>query len=223
MPVQLVNQDPRYGKAHLIEPAPLGYLHLAADVEAVHRPGPVLRRSRAKQQLFGALKWQARQLARMEAVETVTVYDALAFVPASGDATSRSALRPAWFDVVILVETVSPDAASEVRASSGYQELADMLTEGAHRVHQIAARNVRRVGDVDKSRPGLFVFNYLAGDDPDLAVELWEYLSGWYAAETGLDSATLLAPLEGEQSDYVLINHARWDGSLPMFIARQLP
>ncbi len=223
MPVQLVNQDPRYGKAHLIEPAPLGYLHLAADVEAAHWPGPVLRRSRDKQQLFGALKWQARQLAQMEAVETVTVYDALAFVPSVGDATSRSALRPAWFDVVILVETVSPEAASEVRATPGYQELAGSLTERARRVHQIAARNVRRVGDVDKTKPGPLVFNYLAGDDPDLAVELWEYLSGWFAAETGLDSATLLAPLEGEQSDYVLINYARLDDSLPMFAARQLP
>ena len=224
MPVQLVNQDPRYGKVHLVEPAPLGYLHLAADVEAAHRPGPVLRRSRDKQQLFGALKWQARQLAQLDAVETVTVYDALGFSPPGGDAKGQAArLQPAWFDVVILVETVSPGAASEVRAAPGYQELASTLTERARRVHQIAARNVRRVGDVDKSRPGLFVFNYFVGDDPVLAAELWEYLSGWYEAETGLNSATLLAPLEGEQSDYVLINHARWDGSLPAFMARQLP
>jgi hypothetical protein len=224
MPVQLVNQSPRYGKVHLIEPAPLGYLHLAADVEAAHRPGPVLRRSRDKQQLFGVLKWQARQLAQLEAVETVTVYDALGFTPPGGDVKGQAArLQPAWFDVVILVETVSPDAASEVRAAPGYQELASTLTERARRVHQIAARNVRRVGDVDKSRPGLFVFNYFVGDDPGLAAELWEYLSGWYEAETGLNSATLLAPLEGEQSDYVLINHARWDGSLPAFMARQLP
>jgi hypothetical protein len=223
MSVQLVNEDPRYDKARLLEPAPLGYLHLAADVAAPHRPGPVLRRGREKQQLFGALKWQARQLAQMEAVESVTVYDAIMFSPQGGDATARSALRPAWFDVVVLVETVSPGAASEVRAAPGYQDLVSTLTEGARRVHQVAARNVRRVGDVDKSRPGLFVFNYLAGNDLGLAVELWEYLSGWYEAETGLNSATLLAPLEGEQSDYVLINHARWDGSLPMFAARQLP
>lgn len=223
MPVQLVNPDPRYGKAHVIEPAPLGYLHLAADVEAAHRPGPVLRRSRDKQQLFGVLKWQARQLAGLAAVETVTVYDALAFSPAGGDPAVRSALRPAWFDVVILVETVSPEAVTEVRAAPEYQALTGALSERARQVYQVAARNVRRVGDVDKSRPGLFVFNYLVGDDPALAVELWEYLSGWYQAETGLDSATLLAPLEGERSDYVLINHARWDGSLPSFMARQLP
>src|SRR5262249_44816305 len=97
------------------------------------------------------------------------------------------------------------------------------LTERARQVHQIAARNGRRVGDVDKSRRGLFVFNYFAGDDPGLAAELWEYLSGWYAAETGRNSATLLWPPRDEQSHNGLINHARWDGSLAAFMARQLP
>jgi hypothetical protein len=56
MPVELVNKDPRYSKVHLIDPAPLGYLHLAAEVQAAHRPGPVLRRRRDKQQLLGVLK-----------------------------------------------------------------------------------------------------------------------------------------------------------------------
>jgi hypothetical protein len=224
MPVAIVNPNPRYGKVHLVEPTPLGYLHLAADVEAAHWPGPVLRRSRNKQQLFGVLKWQARQLAQLDTVERVTVYDALVFTPPGGDVAGRSALlRPPWFDVVILVETVSPDAASEVRAAPAYQALAGTLTDQARRVHQIAARNVRRVGDVDKARPGLFLFNYFVGDDRDLAVELWEYLAGWYEVETGLDNSTLLEPLGGEQSDYVIINHARWDGSLPLFMARQLP
>ena len=52
---------------------------------------------------------------------------------------------------------------------------------------------------------------------------MWDYLAGWYEAETGLDNSTLLEPLEGEQSDYVLINHARRDGNLLLFMARQLP
>jgi len=222
MPLELVNPDPRYTKVHLIEPAPLGYLHLAADVQAAHRPGPVLRRSRDKQQLLGVLKWHARQLAQLGTVESATVYDAIAFTPPAGDIKNRP-IRPAWFDVVVLVETASPGAAGEVRAASAYQALADALTEKARRMHQIAARNVRRVGDVDKSRPGLFLFNYFAGDDFDLAVELWDYLAGWYETETGLDNSTLLGPLEGEESDYVMINHARWDHSLPLFMARQLP
>lgn len=224
MPVQLVNPDPRYGKVHLIEPAPLGYLHLAGDVQAAHRPGPVLRRSRDKQQLLGALKWQAGQLAQLDAVERVTVYDAQVFTAPGGDVNDPSVrVRPAWFDVVVLAETVSPEATGEVRAAPAYQALAGTLSERARRVHQIAARNVRRVGDVDQTRPGLFLFNYFCGEDPDTAAELWDYLAGWYEVETGLDNSTLLAPLEGERSDYVMINHARWEGSLPVFMARQLP
>jgi hypothetical protein len=125
--------------------------------------------------------------------------------------------------VAVLAETSSPEAAREVRAAPAWQALAAALTERARRVHQVAARNVRRVGDVDKTCPGLFLFNYFAGDDPALAVEVWDYLAGWYEAETGLDNSTLLEPLEGEQSDYVLINHARWDGNLLLFMARQLP
>jgi hypothetical protein len=85
----------------------------------------------------------------------------------------------------------------------------------------IAARNLKRVGDVDKTRPGTFLFNYFVGDDPAVVVRLWDYLAGWYQAETGMDNSTLLAPLEGEKSDYVVINHARWDGSLLAFAARQ--
>jgi hypothetical protein len=222
MPVELVNPNPRYGKVHLIEPTSLGYVHLAAEVQAAHRPGPVLRRSRDKHQLLGVLKWQARQLTELDAVERVTVYDAVAFAPPGGEVKDRAATA-AWFDVAVLAELNSREAVGEVRAAPAYRALAGALTEQARRVHQIAAQNVRRVGDVDKTRPGLFLFNYFAGDDPGLAVELWEYLAGWYEAETGLDNSTLLAPLEGEQSDYVLINHARWDGSLPLFMARQLP
>ena len=47
-------------------------------------------------------------------------------------------------------------------------------------MYQVAARNVRRVGDVDKTRPGLFLFNYFAGDDPALAVEVCDYPASWY-------------------------------------------
>jgi hypothetical protein len=224
MPLALAHPDPRYGKVRLIEPASLGYLHLAADVQASHRTGPVLRRSRDKQQVLGVLKWQARQLGQLDAVERATVFDALAFAPSGGYVKGRSAPLPAaWFDVVVLVETVSPEAASEVRAAAQYQALAGTLTEQARRVHQVAASNVRRVGDVDKTRPGLFLFNYFVDEDPALALELWDYLAGWYEAETGLENSTLLAPLAGEPSDFVLINHARWDQSLPVFMARQLP
>ncbi len=47
-----------------------------------------------------------------------------------------------------------------------------------------------------------------------MTLALWDYLAGWYAVETGMDNSTLLLPLEGEQSDYTIINHALWNGLL---------
>jgi hypothetical protein len=50
----------------------------------------------------------ARQAAgQLDTVERATVYDAIAFTPPAGDTKNR-AIRPAWFDVVVLVETASP-------------------------------------------------------------------------------------------------------------------
>lgn len=60
----------------------------------------------------------------------------------------------------------------------------------------------------------MFLFNYFVGEDPQVTLALWDYLAGWYAVETGMDNSTLLLPLEGEWSDYIIINHARWDGLL---------
>jgi len=73
---------------------------------------------------------------------------------------------------------------------------------------------VKRVGDVEKRRKGIFLFNYFVGEDLQVTLALWDYLAGWYAVETGMDNSTLLLPLEGEQSDYTIINHARWNGLL---------
>jgi hypothetical protein len=55
MELHLVNPDPRYSKVRLIEPAPVGYLHVAAEVRAPMPPGPVLF-SRERSQLVGALQ-----------------------------------------------------------------------------------------------------------------------------------------------------------------------
>jgi hypothetical protein len=98
----------------------------------------------------------------------------------------------------------------------------DALRSKATKMHVIAARNVKRIGDVDRTKKGLFLFNYFVGDDPQVTLELWDYLADWYEVETGLDNSVLLVPLEGEQSDYRIINYAHWDEGLPRFLWRQL-
>jgi hypothetical protein len=120
----------------------------------------------------------------------------------------------------LLIETTSPEVTGEVQTVEPYKLLVAAVQDAASDVHMMAARCVRRVGDVDKTRQGLFLFNYFAADDPAVALQLWDYLAGWYAVETGLRNSTVLEPLG--QADYVFVNHVRWDDSLPRFLLYQL-
>ena len=176
MELHLVSPDARYSKVRLIEPAPLGYLHVAAEVRTPKRPGPVLL-SRERSQLVGALKVLGRQLEQVPGVQKVTVYEAIAFGLPSAYVRQRATLiQPARFDVVVLAETDSPDVTRNVRGSTEYQALVDHLIAGSQRVHAIAARNIKRVGDVDKSRLGTFLFNYFVGEDPQV---VWSFGTTW--------------------------------------------
>jgi hypothetical protein len=227
MELKIVNPDPRYATVKLLEPATLGYIHVAAEVRPrrllLLRSLQRLPAGREKSALLGRLTELARQLEQQDAVEKVTILDALAIAPARSAYLKErgDAIRVPRFDVVVLIETRSPAAIREVQGTGPYEALLDALRSQARRLHVMAARNARRVGDVDKTRQGLFLFNYFVADDARVLLQLWDYLAGWYAVETGLDNSTLLVPLEGERSDYLAINHARWDESLPRFLWRQ--
>jgi hypothetical protein len=219
--LHIINPDPRYGRVTLIEPTTLGYILLAAEIQP--RPVPFVPNSRNKTALLARLKEIAQQLEQRDLVEKITVFDAIAFAPTSTYVRERvDASHIARFDVVVLIETRSPSATHDVQAMPAYQALVDTLSSKAKRVHIVAARNAKRIGDVDKTRKGTFLFNFLVGDDPNVVLNLWDYLAGWYARETGLDNSTVLVPLEGERSDYVAINNARWDGSLLDVLRQQI-
>jgi hypothetical protein len=218
MELKIVNADPRYSKVKLIEPTTLGYIHVAAEVAP--RRLPFLPNGREKSELLSRLKELAHQLERLDAVERVTVFDAIAFAPPSAYIKERG--DAVHFDIVVLIETAEPSTARDVQTTPDYQALLDALRSKATKMHVIAARNAKRIGDVDRTRKGLFLFNYFVGDDPQVTLELWDYLADWYEVETGLDNSVLLVPLEGEQSDYHIINYAHWDESLPRFLWQQL-
>ena len=214
----IVNPNPKYARVRLIDPPPTGYLLLGAVVEPALRRTPFPRRSPQKAALLTALKAQAASLERLEAVTKVTVYRAALLPPPNPDAR-RMAARPANYDVVVLVETVTVDAVSDAEASPEYRKLHDTITSAAREHYLMPARCLRRVGDVDKTRPGLFLFNFFVAEDPAVALDLWDRLAAWYAVETGLDNSTLLGPTG--PADYVFVNHARWDTSLPRFALGQ--
>jgi hypothetical protein len=218
MELTIVNPQPKYPRVGLIEPPPTGYLLLAAVVEPTLGRTPFPRRSPRKAALLSGLKAQAASLERLEAVTKATVYRGALIPPVNPDAR-RMAARPARYDVVVLVETTTVDVIGDVEASPEYRKLHDTITAAARDQYLMLARCLRRVGDVDKTRPGLFLFNFFVAEDPAVALDLWEHLAAWYAVETGLDNSTLLGPVG--PADYVFVNHARWDMSLPRFAATQ--
>jgi hypothetical protein len=226
MELKIVNPDPRYSRAALIEPSTSSYIHVAAEVSPRSGAGPIVTGRRDRAELLGRLRNLAGRLDRLGAVEKATVFDAVAIPPTPrfGSYLQERAgsIRPARFDVVVLVETESPAAAREVQESAAYLDLVGALAAETRSTHVTLARNAKRVGEVDASRDGLFLFNYFVSDDAGVMLELWDYLAGWYQEETGLDNSVLLVPLEDQKSSYVAINHARWDVGLPRFLFRQL-
>jgi hypothetical protein len=218
MELTIVNPHPKYPRVGLIEPPPTGYLLLAAVVEPTIGRTPLPRGGSRKAALLAELKALAASLERLEAVTRATVYRAILIPPPGSDAR-RMAARPARYDVVTLIETTTVEAAGDVAAGPEFRKLHDAITAAAREEYLMPARCLRLVGDVDKSRPGLFLFNFFVAEDPGVALDLWDHLAAWYAVETGLDNSTLLGPTG--PGDYVFVNHARWDLSLPGFAARQ--
>jgi hypothetical protein len=220
----IVRPDPRYSRARLIEPTTLGYVHLSARVNP--RPMPFLPAPPERRRLLDRVEPLVRPLERLVQVERVSVFDGALIAPVermSGYLRQRAAsIHPARFDVVVLIETTSPDTARALRDAPEYQALLDTLRGGSSDLHVMLARNLKRLGDVPRTRRGVYLFNYFVADDPEVALELWDYLAGWYQVETGLDNSLLMAPLEGEPSDYVFVNHAHWDANLPTLFVRQM-
>ncbi|MGA5817819.1 hypothetical protein ACPC54_08175 [Kitasatospora sp. NPDC094028] len=220
MKFELLHPNPKYPRARLAEPPPYGYLHLAAAVAPPSGP-PFVRTDAVRSALLDRLKPLAVALQSEPAVRRATVYRALLAPPPGGYARQERFHR-ARFDVAVLVETDTPEDLGPVTGGEPYQALASALTAAASDTHVLRARCSRALMDVDKSRPGLFLFNHFVAEDRDIALELWEHLAGWYVRETGLRESTLLEPLDGADSDYVFVNHARWDTTPMRLLLRQV-
>ncbi|WP_327581029.1 hypothetical protein OHA25_34185 [Nonomuraea sp. NBC_00507] len=189
-------------KARVLPPTGDGFLMLAGEVGSWRGPfasPPV--------QLAAHLKALA---AGSEAREG-NVFRAVLRPPGEGDELlAARGIRPARFDVVVLIRTASVEAALELRESAAYKELAQTLRAVARRTHEIVASNAGRLGDVDHSQDHCFLFNYFYADDRETLLKVWQYTAGWFQAKTALPNSALMQPLEGEPADYGLVNHASW-------------
>ena len=187
--MRTTNPNLEFPKATFKEPTPYGYIYAGMIVDPSGR-APLVRGSSKRNDALARSKTVARRLEELDEVIKATVYRAVLIPPIEG--------MPR-FDVIVLVQTTSPETISEVQTSEPYERLdADFV---------MAARNTRRIGDTEVPLSGSFLFNHFTAEDPEGAVEVWESFTGWYTAKIGVDNSTLLQPI-GE-APYAFINYVR--------------
>lgn len=194
----------------LQEPNGAGYLLLAATVDG---GPPVMSNSRRKRALLDEIGADVRALRQSPNVTEADLFDAVLVAPGMGKELLRrraATVTPARFDVVVLIRTTEPRTAVALRSDPGYRHLVARLSATATRTYEIAARNVRRIADVDHGRPSVFLFNFFYADDAERLVPVWHYTARWFVDNTALPDSTVLEPLSGEPADYGIANHASW-------------
>jgi hypothetical protein len=162
--------------------------------------------------LLADLKGAAGELGARPGIVDATVFKAILVPPGRGAyLRQRPDIHIARFDVVVLIETATGEDAERIRADAVWKKMEAAARGNARYVTVFSAGNIRRIGEVDHDRDGVFLFNFFAADNRDQNLAVWEYTAGWFQDQTGLDNSTVLLPAAGEASDYTIINHCRWD------------
>lgn len=217
--MRIVNQQLQYPRAPLINPNLTGYVHIAIEID--HSPLPFyFWSSAAKKRVLQRAKRFAQSLANHADVNTANVFRAVVCPPLRQPFLERvrDRFHVARFDLAVLIETRDLAAAQRLRESDELRDFLEFVRVHARYQHTVVAANARRIAEVDKSRPGVFLFNYFYSERPEDLLAVWEYTAGWFIQETHLDNSTLMMPPSGEASEYQVINHCRWDS-----LARLLP
>jgi hypothetical protein len=143
------------------------------------------------------------------------VFQAAVFTPQSDYVKEHPEVKKATYNVVVLAQTTLPEAIPEVHASDEYRALVGALEQKAKTMNIMPARNIKHVGAVDRTKQGLFAFNYFVGDDAQTAKDLLGLLRRLVPGEGLPDQLGAPRPVRGEQSAYVVINSARWKYTMP--------
>jgi hypothetical protein len=123
----------------------------------------------------------------------------------------RPNIEIAKFDVVMLIEFDTHESAKEFQKSLEWQNMEETYKLETKKSLTVTGVNVRRIGSVDHSKKGVFLFNYFYADQVKQNLQVWEYTAGWFQDQTGLDNSTLILPDQVNESSYKIINHCRWD------------
>ncbi|MEV3964157.1 hypothetical protein AB0M34_25255 [Nocardia sp. NPDC050193] len=137
-------------------------------------------------------------LLRRADVAEATVFRAALRPPGEGTPLlRRRGIRPARFDVVVLVRAESVPAAEGLRAEPVWREPARLFDGTARHTRVIAAGNPARIADVNHNADSWFLLNYFHCDDRQTVFDVWQYTAGRFQRETSLSDSALMQPLPG--------------------------
>jgi hypothetical protein len=217
---RITNPGGRYHHASLIEPSHSGYVHIAAQIDPPARPGPA-RPTRARNEALAQLGRERGRLAHHHPDWRVDLFRAVGFPPLDSlPIPERYRSAAAFYDVIVLIKTTSTAELPTLSADAAYQAMLDILDQRARSVTITEARNARRIADVP-SEQKLHLFNHFLAEDAG-ALDVWDYVAGWYQQEMRLTNSEVLAPIDPHSTPFAFINHASWNMALARFISRQL-
>lgn len=206
-------QSGTFPRVRLEEPDARGYVLLAGEIDR-RLPFAYFIESRAKKRLIADLKRLLDRLRTDERVEDAALFKAALIPPGRGAyLRSRPDAHVARFDVALIVRTESPAAAADLVGAEAFRLIEDTMRAAARHIYRMVGENLRRIGDVDHTRDGIFLINYFLAAEEAQNLAVWEYTAGWFQDQTGLDNSELLRPLRQEGANYTIINHCRWDGA----------
>lgn len=202
----------RFPNARVVAPTPHGFIILSAEIDRRFGPTYALE-SRTRKRLLRSAKAAAAALGPDGYVVDASVFSAIIAPPGghSDYLASRPAVHRARFDLVMLIETTTPEAALPLAQAPLLRQFHSDVVGQARYCEFFTASNVRRMGPVDHDRGGVFLFNFFHADRWRQNVDVWQYTAGWFQDQTGLDNSCVLLPAPGAETSYTLINHCRWD------------
>ena len=157
-------------------------------------------------------KNEAINLEKNSKVIDATVFKAMIIPPGRGAfLKNRPSVEIAKFDVVILIEFDTHESTEKFQRSLQWQDIEEFFKAESKKSLTITGVNIRRIGHVDHSKKGVFLFNYFYEDQVNQNIQVWEHTAGWFQEQTGLDNSTVILPDVVKENSYKIINHCRWD------------
>ena len=148
------------------------------------------------------------------------LFQAVAFPPFQALPADELPGQVLRYDVVALIAAASDEALAAAEADPSYQAFVTTLRAKSADFFATRTRNAKRIATVPPS-DRLHLFNFFHSNNP-AALEVWEYLAGWYQQEMNMENSEVLFPVDPGSSPFTFVNHASWDVGLARFVARQM-